>query len=158
MDIDLINKKMEIKYYKSILQSLNKQEIIESWLNNHLNKLYNELPKEKLSETFTEKKKDVNSSSETENHKQIFADDDLYKKSWQKLNSIHKILKVKEFINNLKMDSEKDKIKLKDELVELIKNKVLTKKENVKYDEINGKIITLPNLQYKDGKYYYMNS
>jgi hypothetical protein len=158
MDIDLINKKMEIKYYKSILQSLNKQEIIESWLNNHLNKLYNELPKEKLSETFTEKKKDINSSSETENHKQIFADDDLYKKSWQKLNSIHKILKVKEFINNLKMDSEKDKIKLKDELVELIKNKVLTKKENVKYDEINGKIITLPNLQYKDGKYYYMNS
>lgn len=146
---------MEIRYYKSILQSLEKMEIDEVWLNNHLKKLYDQLPQEKLSETFTEKKKDPNSSSETENHKQIFADDDLYKKSWQKLNSIHKILKVKEFINNLKMDSEKDKIKLKDELVELIKDKVLTKKENVKYDELNGKIISLPNLQYKDGKYFY---
>ena len=113
---------MEIRYYKSILQSLEKMEIDEVWLNNHLKKLYDQLPQEKLSETFTEKKKDPNSSSETENHKQIFADDDLYKKSWQKLNSIHKILKVKEFINNLKMDSEKDKIKLKDELVELIKD------------------------------------
>jgi len=154
MDIELINKKMEIRYYKSILQSLEKKEIDEVWLNNHLKKLYDQLPQEKLSETLNEKK-EITSSSETENHKQIFADEDLYKKSWQKLNSIHKILKVKEFINNLKMDSEKDKIKLKDELVELIKNKVLTKKENVNYDESNGKIISLPNLQYKDGKYFY---
>ena len=116
------------------------------------------LPKEnKLSETNTEKK-DLNSSSETDNHKQIFADGDLYKKSWQKLNSIHKILKVKEFVNNLKMNSEKDKIKLKDKLVELIKEKKLTKKENVIYDEINGKIISLPNLQYKDGNYFYLEN
>ena len=107
----------------------------------------------------TEKKKEVtNSSSETENHKQIFADEDLYKKSWQKLNSIHKILKIKEFVNNLKMDSEKDKIKLKDELVGLIKDKVLTNKEKVKHDEVNGKIISLPNLQYKNGKYFYLQS
>jgi hypothetical protein len=159
MDIELINNKMEIRYYKSILQSLDKMEISEPWLNIHLKKLYDKLPQEnKLSETITEKKKEVNSSSETENHKQIFADEDLYKKSWQKLNPIHKILKVKEFINNLKMNSEKDKIKLKDELVSLIKEKVLTKKENVNYDENNGKIISIPNLQYKDKKYFYSNS
>ncbi len=152
MDIELINNKMEIKYYKSLINSLKKMEINEIWLNNHLQNLYKKLPQEnKLSETNTEKK-DLNSSSETDNHKQIFADSDLYKKSWQKLNSIHKILKVKEFVTNLKMDSEKDRINLKDKLVELIKDKILTKKENVKYDEINGKIISLPNLQYKDGK------
>ena len=159
MDIEFINNKMEIKYYKSVLKTLDKTEINEPWLNVHLQKLYDNLPQEnKLSETNTEKKKDLNSSSETENHKQIFADEYLYKKSWQKLNPIHKILKVKEFINNLKMNSEKDKIKLKDELVELIKEKVLTKKENVNYDEINGKIISLPNLQYKDGKYFYLKA
>jgi len=56
------------------------------------------------------------------------------------------------------MDSEKDKIKLKDELVSLIKDKVLTKKEKIKYDEVNGKIISLPNLQYKNGKYFYLQS
>ena len=54
------------------------------------------------------------------------------------------------------MDSEKDRVKLKDELVVLIKEKILTKKENVKYDEVNGKIISLPNLQYKNGKYFYL--
>ena len=56
------------------------------------------------------------------------------------------------------MNSEKDKIKLKDKLVELIKEKKLTKKENVIYDEINGKIISLPNLQYKDGNYFYLEN
>ncbi len=162
MDIEFINKKLEIKYYKSVKQAIEKMEIDESWLDNHLKKLLEELSQEnKLTETITEKKKEtVNSSSETEkteNHKQIFADDDLYKKPWQKLNSIHKILKVKEFVNNLKMDSEKDRIKLKDELVCLIKEKILTKKEKVKYDEVNGKIISLPNLQYKNGKYFYLN-
>ena len=165
MDIEFINKKLEIKYYESIKQSLEKMEIDEYWLNNHLEKLCEDLSDEsKLTETITEKKKEkevINSSSETEkteNHKQIFADDDLYNKPWQKLNPIHKILKVKEFVNNLKMDSEKDRIKLKDELVGLIKDKVLTKKEKVKYDEVNGKIISLPNLQYKNGKYFYLQS
>lgn len=165
MDIEFINKKLEIKYYKSVKQTMEKMEIDESWLNDHLKKLSEEfLTDNKLTETITDKKKEtVNSSSETEkiekteNHKQIFADDDLYKKPWQKLNSIHKILKVKEFVNNLKMDSEKDRIKLKDELVCLIKEKILTKKEKVKYDEVNGKIISLPNLQYKNGKYFYLN-
>lgn len=164
MDIEFINKKLEIKYYESIKQSLEKMEIDEYWLNNHLEKLCEDLSDEsKLTETITEKKKEkevINSSSETEkteNHKQIFADDDLYNKPWQKLNPIHKILKVKEFVNNLKMDSEKDRIKLKDELVYLIKEKILTKKEKVKYDDINGKIISLPDLQYKNGKYFYLN-
>jgi hypothetical protein len=164
MDIEFINKKLEIKYYKSVKQTLQKMDINEVCLINHLEKLCDELSNEnKITETITEKKKEkelVNSSSETEkteNHKQIFADDDLYKKPWPKLNSIHKILKVKEFVNNLKMDSEKDRIKLKDELVCLIKEKILTKKEKVKYDDVNGKIISLPNLQYKNNKYFYLN-
>ena len=78
MDIQLINNKMEIRYYKSILQTLDKMEIKKPWINTHIKKLYDNLPQEtKLSETNTEKK-DLNSSSETDNHKQIFADGDLY--------------------------------------------------------------------------------
>ena len=161
MDIDLINKTLEIKYYNSIKHFLQKTDHNEEWLDNYLEKINDDLVNEnKLSESMTEKKKEidfVNSSSETENHKQIFADDDLYKKSWTKINSIHKILKIKEFVNNIQMDSEKDRIKLRDELVCLIKEKILTKKEKVKYDEVNGKIISLPNLQYKNGKYFHLN-
>ncbi len=165
MDLDFINKKLEIKYYKSIKLYLEKNNLDNyEWLNNHITQLSSDIDNiDKVSETMTEKKKDSvnvsnNTSSETETHKQIFADDDLYKKPWQKLNSIHKILKIKEFVNNLKINSEKERAELKDELVVLVKTKVLTKKEKVKYDETNGKIISLPNLEYKDGKYFHLQS
>ena len=72
-----------------------------------------------------------------------------------KLNQIHKILKMKEFINSLTNINVNEKDKLKENLIELIKNKVLSKKEKINYDETNGKIISLINLQYKDNKYIY---
>ena len=58
-----------------------------------------------------------------------------------------------QFVNNIKLDNELDKTNLKNKLIELIHNKNLTKKEKVKYDQINGKIISLIDLQYIDGKY-----
>ena len=79
----------------------------------------------------------------------------MYKKPWVKLNPVHKILKIKEFVNNLKITSEKDRILLRDELIDLVKLKILTKKEKVNYDEVNGKIISLSDLQYKNEKYFY---
>ena len=80
--------------------------------------------KEKLSETQTEKKQDSISLVESENHKQIFSDEELYKKPWPKLNPVHKILKIKEFVNNLKINSEKERAQLKDELIDLVKLKI----------------------------------
>jgi hypothetical protein len=79
--------------------------------------------------------------------------DELYKKPWQKLNTIHKILKIKEFVNNLNISSNEEKEKLKGDLIMLIKNKILTKKENVDYDDENGKILNIKKLQYNN-KYY----
>ncbi len=171
-DLDFINKKLEIKYYKSLKLFLGKNNYDNNsnidWLNNHIDNLISKLPNDndtndKTSDTQTQtqidkKKELIETSSETESHKQIFADEDLYKKPWQKLNSIHKILKIKEFVNNLKISSEKDRALLKDELVLLVKTKVLTKKEKVNYDEVNGKIISLNNLEYKDGKYFHLQS
>ena len=84
-------------------------------------------------------------------------EENLYNKSWSKLNAIHKIIKIKEFVNNIKIDNINDKEKLKDELVDLVKSKILTKKDKITYDEENGKIISIKNLQYKDGKYFYPN-
>ena len=80
----------------------------------------------------------------------------MYKKPWNKLNPIHKVLKIKEFINNLTNISDDEKDKLKEELIQLVKTKVLYKKEKVNYDENNGKIISLINLQYKNNKYIYL--
>lgn len=159
MNLDLITNKLDLKYYKGLQLFLNKNGTNIDWLNEYINQLYKKNQNNKNSETLTEKKKEqaYTHSSETENHKQIFSDEVLYKKPWVKLNSIHKILKIKEFVNNLKINSEKDRVELKDELVTLVKTKILTKKEKVNYDEVNGTIISLTNLQYKNNKYYYFN-
>lgn len=145
MDINLITQKLDIKYYDSIIKYLSKSNIDYEWLNTHLNN---------INKNYTE--------SETENKIEIqppnnitITDNDMYKKSWSKLNPIHKVIKIKEFVNNLKIDSENDKNKLKDSLISLIKSKILTKKDEVKYDEINGVIISLTKLEYKDNKYIY---
>lgn len=162
MELDIINKKLNLKYYKSILSNLQKNDNNYDWLEKHCDTLLENLNNErdKLSDTITEKiekKNESYSPNESENHKQIFSDDNLYKKSWTKLNTVHKILKIKEFVNNLKINSEKERAQLRDDLIDLIKLKVLTKKEKVNYDEVNGKIISLSNLQYKSDKYYYQN-
>ncbi len=157
MELEIIQKKLEIKYYKSILSGINESNTNYLWLQSYCDKLIDKLnsDKEKLSETQTEKKNEVSLPIETENHKQIFSDENLYKKSWVKLNPVHKILKIKEFVNNLKINSEKERAQFRDELIDLVKLKVLTKKEKVNYDEINGKIISLSDLQYKNEKYFY---
>lgn len=153
----MITSKLDLKYYKSLQYYLNKNSNEIEWLNEHINNLNNQLQDDKNSETQTEKNKEHELSYETENHKQIFSDEELYKKPWVKLNSIHKILKIKEFVNSIKLDSEQDRIELRDQLIDLVKIKVLTKKEKVKYDDVNGKIIALTNLQYKNGKYFHYN-
>lgn len=157
MELDIIKKKLEIKYYRSILSEIGESDNNFSWLKSHCDKLLDKLnsDKEKLSETQTEKKQDSTSPIETENHKQIFSDEDLYKKPWPKLNAVHKILKIKEFVNNLKINSEAERAQLRDELIDLVKLKILSKKEKVNYDEVNGKIISLSDLQYKNDKYLY---
>jgi hypothetical protein len=157
MEVEIIQQKLEVKYYKSILTSISESDANFAWLKSYYDKLVDKLnsEKEKLSETQTEKKTESLSPVENDNHKQIFSDEDLYKKPWVKLNPVHKILKIKEFVNNLKITSEKDRILLRDELIDLVKLKILTKKEKVNYDEVNGKIISLSDLQYKNEKYFY---
>ena len=50
----------------------------------------------------------------------------------EQLNNIHKIIKIKEYINNLPINiSEKDILKTK--LVSLVKTKKITKKSSVVY-------------------------
>jgi len=82
-----------------------------------------------------------------------FSDDYLYQKPWTKLTAIHKIIKIKEFVNNLQIKNEGEKQKIKDKLVELIKNKTLTKKESVIYDFAKAKIISINALKFIEGKY-----
>lgn len=152
MNIETIKDRLDLKYYKSIITCLEKNGVNNDWLNQHLMNLTNKNITENLDESITEKH---NTSSETDNYKQIFDSENLYNKPWSKLNAIHKSIKIKEYVNGLKINSEEDRKQLKDELLILIKTKVLTKKENVNYNETEGKILEIPKLQYKNSKYYY---
>ena len=144
MDINIIKTKLNIKYYESIISSLDKQNITVEWIADHLKQLQSEQNSETETKTET-----IQNTKSDENS-------DFYKKPWNKLNPIHKKLKIKEFINNLTNISDNDKHKLKEELIQLVETKVLYKKEKVNYDENNGKIISLINLQYKNNKYIYL--
>jgi hypothetical protein len=82
-----------------------------------------------------------------------YSDEYIYKKPWNKLNSIHKIIKVKEFVNNLHSDDIEMKKNLKIILVNMIKERKITKKTDINYDMVNGNIISIPILQYVNNKY-----
>jgi hypothetical protein len=153
MDINIVMNKLNIKYYESIIISLEKQNNNNSqsyivWLQEKMAKLSNNISTVTESEP-VQSVQSVQHNNTTDNHME------LYKKPWNKLNQVHKILKIKEFINSLTNIDVNEKDKLKDKLIELIKNKVLSKKEKINYDENNGKIISLLNLEYKNNKYIY---
>jgi hypothetical protein len=172
MEVNTIISKLELRYYANLINNLVKNNINYEWLNNHHIKLKNNINDE-LTETQTDnsqkKENSINCKEceqcKNEKNNKLFSSDDtyvcndclenndLYKKPWTKLNQVHKILKIKEFVNTKNITSEKHKEELKDKLIELVKLKILSKKENVKYNETEGRIIELPHLEYKDGKY-----
>ena len=77
----------------------------------------------------------------------------LFQKQWNKLNLVHKKIKIKEFTNSLELKDESQKQIIRDKLIALLDNKTLTKKDSVLYDVTKAKIISIPMLQFKDGKY-----
>lgn len=171
MDIQNLSNSINIKYITNLLEELkNKESRYDS--DDYKNKVefIEKLRKDaKLSDTtssdtesrqiyyksnldndlLTSPTKNDSSDSNLE-----FSDDYLYKKPWTKLAAIHKIIKVKEFVQKLIINKNEDREKLKDSLITLVNNKKLTKKDMVKYDSVNGRIIGIPNLKYSNGRYH----
>lgn len=94
-----------------------------------------------------------NTTEITETEQQSITDDFVYKKPWNKLNSVHKVIKIKEFINTMTIDDIEMKKHLRSQLIDMIKKKKLTKKNDVEYDQVNGRILSIPALQYKNNNY-----
>ena len=83
----------------------------------------------------------------------IYSDEYIYRKQWNKLNVVHKILKVKEFINSMNIDDLEIKKTIREKLVNMVKDKKLTKKNDVNYDQNNGVIKSIPCIQCIGNKY-----
>jgi len=130
---------MDCLYYKNIEIQANKNKIKINLPISDLNIIQNE---------------DIKQSEPNTESEVMYSDEYIYKKPWNKLNTIHKIIKIKEFVSNLAIDDLEMKKKLRDQLVEMIKTKKLTKKNDISYDATNGIIVSIPILQYKDNKYF----
>lgn len=148
LEIKNIENIIQIQYLQNLIKACEKQNIDKENLEKELEKISND---SKASQK-AEKIKNSNNHSDSPTSQQ-FSEDYLYLKPWTKLNPIHKIIKIKEFVNQLNTKNEEDKQELKDKLITMVKNKLLTKKDSVLYDASKGKIISIPDLEFKNGKY-----
>ena len=136
--MEAIKEKMTNLYYSNleIQAKKNKISINIPYISTPINTVITETENINMSETDTN-----------------YSEDFVYKKPWNKLNSVHKKIKMTEFVNNLTIDDLEMKKHLKKQLVQMITEKKLTKKNDVEYDHINGNIISIPSLQYKNNNY-----
>jgi len=142
MELNKIRNKSEINYYKNLLKTTKNMKIDINFIKEKLKNL--------TEDSLTESEINPNPNL---NPKIIYSDDYLYKKSWNRISEIHKIIKIKEFVSKLLIENNDDKKSLELKLIKLIKNKKLTKKDKIKYNSIKGRIISIPDLEYYDGKY-----
>ena len=161
MNLEIISNKLEIKYYNNIIKycqkTNNKHDSFSKKLKS-LQELKNSYTESEMNASVVEDTKSaVDENNTSESKEVVYSDDYLYKKPWTKLSSVHKIIKVKEFVSKLLIDDKNDKDNLKRDLIGLIKTRKLTKKEQVKYDPIKGKVIAIPILSFKNGKYLINN-
>ena len=81
----------------------------------------------------------------------------IYKKQWARLHSELKINRILHYIKDLrdkyKLNHE-NTMKLKELLIIAIKKRKINKKNQVDYDEENGKILSIYNLEYNNGDFH----
>jgi hypothetical protein len=149
-DFKHIENFMETIYINNLIKACEKQNINKTVLEK---KLYELKENDNTISESNQSLKKVSDSSVESPKEQQYCDDYLYQKPWTKLTPIHKIIKIKEFVNLLLINDESDKQVIKEKLVDMVKTKILTKKDMVLYDMIKGRIISIPMLQYQNGKY-----
>lgn len=78
----------------------------------------------------------------------------VFRKQWNKLYEIHKVIKIKEFVKENVKD-QKMQIEITEKLVEHIGNGMINTKKYVVYDPNTEKILTLPCLTVDEEKKAY---
>ena len=141
LDFDSIKNNLNILYINNLIKTCEKNDIEKEVLNEALEKLI--IPVEEI-----KKVPSLSTLSPSETNTEY-----LFQKQWNKLNLVHKKIKIKEFVNALELKDESQKQIIRDKLIALLDNKTLTKKDSVLYDVAKAKIISIPMLQFKDGKY-----
>lgn len=148
-EFDIIKNKLKIKKFSNELKNISDDHPIRA---QHIQTILDEL------ETFDDEAVDTENKMEI---KHVYDEITklMFQKPWNKLPEIHKILKVKEFVNQLiqlnDKKSQKKKKKLLEKLVNGIRKRELTKKNTVEYDSKNACIIKINKLEYNEEKKVY---
>lgn len=132
MKWELVKNQLEIQKIKYLLSiSDYKTNELQLYLNKIINNIETFEPTEDT-ETFTNSEiipKDISS---------------LFKKPWNKLPTVHQIIKIKEYCGKISRNNTK-RLSLEKLLIDKIKNKQL-QNDQINYDSINGNIISISNI------------
>ena len=125
-DLEFLKTNLKIKYLNNIINGCKKININYNNIKNNLEIFNNQDSINYITEMQTEKQIEQETEKQSEKKSELDINtnqiDYLYLKPWTKLTLIHKIIKVKEFVNNLEIKDEPEKDNLKDRLIELIKD------------------------------------
>lgn len=83
-------------------------------------------------------------------------DNYIFQKPWNKLSKDCKKIKMNEFIDNYFLDNTKNYDKIKQKILNDLKNNKLNSASKVNYDSLNFEIISLSNLTYCKKKEIYL--
>jgi len=155
--IDNIQRMIKIKHLQELVKKLKSDE--SDYHINDLNIIIKIL-KDRNNE-ISDQKIEVKESRRTKGTDNLFnkMDQYMFNKPWNRLPEIHKLIKIKEYVNNSLIIYETQK---KEKLIKVmfnhVKQKNLTKKGSVNYDQVNSRIVSIPSLKYnKKKEEYYLN-
>lgn len=143
MDLEFYQNNMKLSYYIN-LKSENTDSNISKVIDKEINKLQG-LLKETNDSVNEEKISELESKlSETE--------ESYFYKPWNKMSTVHKIIKLKEYVAELDLDNN-IKLNLISYLKDALKKKKITKNEQVIYNISKAKIISIPKLELSNNKF-----
>ena len=143
MDLNFYQKNMELLYYKN-LKNHNSNSNIQSKIDSNILKLEKSL--QKTNDSITEEK---NTELETRLSE---TEEGYFYKPWNKMSTVHKIIKIKEYVSNLDLENSA-KINLLRYLKTALKEKKISKNEQVIYNITKAKIISIPKLNLNNNKF-----
>ena len=155
--IEDIQRKIKIKHLQELIKKLNSD-------NNdfHIKDLQKIVKILKERSTQQNDYQQLSPSKNVDNNKinsnKLFDNIDQYmfNKPWNRLPEVHKLMKIKEYVNkSLIIYENEKKEKLINQMFTAVKQKKLTRKGSVNYDSINCRIISIPDLKYNKAKEVY---
>lgn len=155
--IEEIQRKIKVKHLQELIKKLNSDN--NDFHIKDLQKIVKILKERSLQQNdYQQLSPSKNVDNNKINSNKLFDNIDQYmfNKPWNRLPEVHKLMKIKEYVNkSLIIYENEKKEKLISQMFTAVKQKKLTRKGSVNYDSINCRIISIPDLKYNKAKEVY---